>query len=222
MQRPALDRVLESQFVVVDDDDPRLSGDEPPSIRERLERAGVPARYVDASWESWRRPPVIDQHLDERLRAIREWRGDEQHETTLTLRGDPGAGKTHLATATLRRFVGAGNRGGLWVSVSGLLHRLRQIVATGSDEDLMGKLIAARLLVLDDLGAQKSTDWTVDRLYLLIATRYDALRPTIITTNLSLNDIRDRLDARIASRLADGLVVHLDLPDWRASRRRER
>ena len=51
--------------------------------------------------------------------------------------------------------------------------------------------------------------------YLLLSERYNEMRPTIITTNLSLNQIADRIDARVASRLVDGLVIKLDLPDYR-------
>ena len=57
-------------------------------------------------------------------------------------------------------------------------------------------------LALDDIGSEKATDWALQMLYLLIDRRYSQMLKTIITSNLTLDQIADRLDDRISSRIA--------------------
>lgn len=202
-----------SGFHVVDGDGPVVADEM--THDEILERIGVPARYISASWETWRPPPKMPAQVADKVELLRSWQGTDPAETTVTLTGPPGVGKTHLATATIRRWVEAGRRGARWIAISRMNEALRDEVAGRSSASLMPRLISASLLVLDDLGAQRETDWTLDRLYLLLSERYDEMRPTIITTNLSLDQIGERIDARIASRLVEGLVVHMRLDDYR-------
>jgi len=185
-----------------------------------LQRIGVPTRFIRASWESWDPPAKTTQFAAAQLERFREWRGADPSETMVTLTGPPGVGKTHLATATLRRFVEGGKRGGRWIAVSRMVETMREEVAGRVSGALMPRLISASLLILDDLGAQRETDWTLDRLYLLLSERYNELRPTVITTNLSLDQIGERIDARIASRLVEGLVVPMRWDDHRKPNKR--
>ncbi len=60
-----------------------------------------------------------------------------------------------------------------------------------------------RLVVLDDLGTEKMTEWASEQLYRVLDGRYDRGLPTIITSNVQ----SDSLDPRILSRYAEGLVV---------------
>jgi DNA replication protein DnaC len=58
-------------------------------------------------------------------------------------------------------------------------------------------------VVFDDLGAENQTDWAAEQLYRVLDARYDAHLPTIITSNAA----QSRLDGRLLSRYAEGLVV---------------
>ena len=102
-----------------------------------------------------------------------------------------------------------------WASVPAMLESMRQSVSRGEEDTLGQRLRDCYLLVLDDLGVGGNSDWVLKTIYTLIDVRYSGFRPTIVTTNLSLNDIANRLDTRLASRLAGGLVVELDVPDRR-------
>lgn len=75
------------------------------------------------------------------------------------------------------------------------------------------------MLLLDDLGAAKTSEWTAELTYRLINHRYEHLRPTLITTNLPTADLRTTLGDRIASRLAEMTQrVILTGPDRRRHR----
>ncbi len=74
---------------------------------------------------------------------------------------------------------------------------------------------SVELLVLDDLGAGLATDWTADTLYRLVDERWTKRRATMVTTNLTPEELEQKFDARIVSRIASGDVVVLEGADHR-------
>jgi len=137
----------------------------------------------------------------------------------LTLLGGTGTGKTHLAGASANVRLAAGDEVRFAV-VPDLLDELRRTYGEGRSrrfDEVFDDLRYTGLLVLDDLGAHSATEWAQEKLYQLCAHRYVQRSPTIITTNLALED----LDPRIASRLADqqvGTVYRIRARDHRTSR----
>lgn len=78
----------------------------------------------------------------------------------------------------------------------------------------MERMGSADLLVVDDVGAHRATDWWLESLYAVVNRRYDGMLPTVLTSNVA--DLRAELGERIASRLSQDLVfVVLDGPDRR-------
>lgn len=71
------------------------------------------------------------------------------------------------------------------------------------------------LLIVDDLGVERMTDYSFEVWFKLIDERYGNLKPTVFTSNLKLSDLSKRFDDRIASRLADGKVLNIDGKDYR-------
>jgi DNA replication protein DnaC len=88
---------------------------------------------------------------------------------------------------------------------------------TGSESDVVRKYQRMPYMVLDDLGAEKMTDWSVSSLYVVLSGRYNANRPTIVTSNLTLAQIAE-WEPRIASRLGGMCVVQLDGKDKRLAK----
>ena len=122
-----------------------------------------------------------------------------------------GTGKTHLAAAIALQ---AGD--GLFVATSDLLDALRDSYSTGDNCLLYERAVQARLLVLDDLGAERTTDWTTSRLYALLNRRYNACAATVFTSNYSPEHLEPSVGARIVSRiLGTCTVLHLAGPDHR-------
>jgi len=102
-----------------------------------------------------------------------------------------------------------------WVLVPKALDELRESFS-GSDATPQWRgLTGVSIVVLDDLGGHKVTDWTAETLYTLIAERYDHVLPTIVTTNMSKKELAQAIDARLVSRLAEGPQIVLSGEDRR-------
>lgn len=161
----------------------------------------------------------------------------------MLLWGDCGTGKTHLAIAILKELVQQKGARCLFRGYSALLKQLqatysRQNVAyedTGvvlTEYSILRDITDVEVLVLDDLGAEKSSDWTLSMLYHVINERYNQGRTTIITTNLPWEDqqnaapdqrmtqaqramktetLRDRISERTYSRITEMCPIRLQL-----------
>lgn len=140
--------------------------------------------------------------------------GNDQPGKGLLMTGREGTGKTHLAVAILREVITKGYTGMYW-NVPELFLELRRRMETGSEESEADLFDAARrvdLLVLDDLGAERTSEYVIDRLYVLINRRYEDDSATIITSNRTLAELKQQLSPRIASRIAEMCVV-MDFPE---------
>lgn len=133
----------------------------------------------------------------------------------LLLMGGYGTGKTHLAAAIAKEVVSMGVET-LFLTVPDLLDWLR--TSYGSEEtnyeSRFEEIRNIRFLVLDDLGTQNATPWAVEKLFQIFNHRYVNQLPTLISTNLSL----DQIDERISSRLHDQKLVikiEIDTLDYR-------
>ena len=119
------------------------------------------------------------------------------------LYGPPGTGKTWAAACAVRAAVLRGRPARL-VAASRLLDEIREGY-DGGDRDAASRAASTWLLALDDLGAERETEWAVERLTRLVDDRTAAGLPTIVTSNYRLGQLRDRIGgvdgARIASRL---------------------
>lgn len=159
----------------------------------RMARANLPPRLASRSWADFEGAPgKVDG-----LRALRQL-GAAGKGRGVYLSGTNGTGKTTLAVLAVRDWV---QRGGtaLFLAVPDLLDMLRpggremaEEVAD-SQADLMARLCSVGLLVLDDIGAQKESGWTRDRLFLIINRRYDAGRVTVLTSNYKLGEMAARM-----------------------------
>lgn len=171
--------------------------------RDRLAQAAIPKRFADKGFDNFR-VPKGDKLRAEVLRSAHAWaQSFTPSEQGLMLRGSPGSGKTHIAVAILRAVLDRGYSGIYW-NFSDLLERIRNTFGGGSDttqEELLGPMESLDLLVLDDVGAESTSDWVRDRLYLIINRRYEAARPLVITTNCSEAELAARVGPRTASRL---------------------
>lgn len=92
----------------------------------------------------------------------------------------------------------------LFLSVPMVLFRLKdEFDHKPQGESLLETMIKAPVLFLDDLGAEKASDWVKEQLYIVINERYNWLRPVLLTTNLTAKEIADNYGDRFASRIVE-------------------
>ncbi len=156
------------------------------------EAAGIPPLYQNASFESFVLPtdnPVAERGLEQVWREVRAYArefpcGDK---LGLLLIGPPGTGKTHLAVAALRYLIARGFEG-LFFDYQNLLDRIRASFdpASGaSDREAYRSALEAEILLLDDLGAHRVSDWVEDTVTSILTYRCNNKKPLIATTNLA-------------------------------------
>ena len=168
-----------------------------------LNARGVPVNRLSDSFDNFDLSVNGDMAAAQRrCRDVAEGR-----EWCAFLTGGFGNGKTHLAIAALNLWAAEHRTGHFWKTPD-LLQWLRDLAFNGDDVGGIDSVIEPYrrgyfLLVLDDLGAENSTDWAAEQLYRVLDSRYDGRLPTIITTNRDIG----RIDGRILSRFREGLVV---------------
>lgn len=115
--------------------------------------------------------------------------------------GPCGTGKTHLAASIVNRFIG--RIPVLFVSCPELLIEIRESMNGNKGNNSLEAAKDVRLLVVDDIGAEKTSEWVRETLFVLINHRYEYKLPTIFTTNCSMSQLSEKLGDRIASRLVE-------------------
>jgi DNA replication protein DnaC len=155
----------------------------------------------------------------------------------LLFTGDNGVGKTHLAVAVLRELVQTKGATGQFWDFHELIREIRNSYdpeTKATELQVLEPVVEAGILVLDDLGAWKMTDWMNDTLFYILNSRYIAKRATVITTNYQDADkeqvraadslrrrefLVERIGQRLRSRLMEMcLVVKMQGPDHRLAR----
>lgn len=160
-----------------------------------LNRGRVPIKFRQKRIEDW-----LPADGGPRLRVedwIAEW---PVRKPLLFLMGDKGAGKTHLACGILRRaYERYRIRGQFW-SVIDLLDRYRATfdrdTATETVAQIDEELRRSPLLVLDDYGAENETDYASERVFRLVDERYREHKPLVVTTNVSVLALNERIRRR--------------------------
>jgi len=218
--------------------------------RRAMERAHIPKRYEHCDFESY----VTDladgqtwtsQHAQSLKQAkyitqrfVADYPGAT--EKGLLFMGPSGVGKTHLAVAALKEMIRRGHQG-LFCDYRELLKEIQASYNPASESTEMGILEPVRtaeILVLDDLGASKPSDWVRDVVGIVLNSRYNEKRTTIITTNFfdrvetkegvlpngrkivnRDETLADRISDRMRSRLYEMCrTVEVFAPDFRRER----
>jgi DNA replication protein DnaC len=166
--------------------------------------AVIPRRYRDVAFE---RPPVT--HIDPQIvTATRRYAAniDDQLDAGrgLWFMGPVGTGKTTLAMLVSQAASDAGRSVAIY-SLPRLLNEIRDTHrAERSHVDLLDRLTAVDLLHIDDVGAERTTDWVLEELYSIVNSRYEDKRSIVITTNiLDREALCEQITERTVSRLTE-------------------
>lgn len=194
--------------------DPTTGGPTVDPVAFRIEQAQkvlaarIPPRFADAAVEH---EPV--------RRWVQRFLADPASAPSLVLTGPTGVGKTHACWGAVREIVEGRARAGLGLRWHATTHpelndELRP-KPDGSHAWALEPYLAAELLVLDDLGAGKQSEWTGDSLHRLVDHRWSHKLPSLFSTNLTRRALTDAVGDRVVSRLADAQHVAIKGEDRR-------
>lgn len=156
-----------------------------------LEASKIPALYVGKTFE--------DYEVDAENEGAVTWAKkivSENSGQSLFISGNVGTGKTFLAAIIAQELMKLG-RSVIFQAVPKLLDNLRDSYDEKSEvkmDKLISELEKVDVLVLDDLGTEVSTEWAVERLFLILNERYQEEKQTLITSNYSLSELAERLN----------------------------
>jgi DNA replication protein DnaC len=180
--------------------------------RQRLVAAGIPKRYAHCTLDTFKERSTVLKNAKARVREFIDLWPVADEGRGLLLMGGCGVGKTHLAVAALIEIINSNKPGRLlFTNFQDLIQEIQASFDSDqvpSKSELLRPLLDADLLVIDELGSQKPTEWVKDILYYLVNTRYNDERTTIFTTNYfdlpegsSKDSLVDRIGVRLRSRL---------------------
>ncbi len=200
-------------------DDPEWQNDF--YLRQRLKRARIPRRYASKTLGTFdgRSSPILGNLTKDAERYAKGFNFEVEYPRGLLMEGPVGCGKSHMAIAILREIIRKGYSG-LYYNSPDLLRDIRATFSKGSqitEDDLLEEVTTIDMLVFDDMGAEMCTNFVLDRFYLIINERYTDCKPVIITTNLSREELKNRLGERIFSRIFEMCTPFGPFPekDWR-------
>jgi DNA replication protein DnaC len=169
--------------------------------------AVIPRRYRDVAFD---RPPVTEIEPSVVAATRRFCEDIHRHLDAghgLWFMGPVGTGKTTLAMLVSKAALKAGRSVAIY-SLPRLLNEIRDTHrAERSHVELLDRLTAVDLLHIDDVGAERTTDWVLEELYSIVNARYEDQRSIVVTTNI---DDRDRLCEQITARTVSRLTEMCD------------
>jgi DNA replication protein DnaC len=187
-------------------------------MRRLFEDARIPSRYRRCDFENF----LIYQNekLANAVAAVRRFaQAFPNVSKGVCLIGPHGIGKTHLAVAALRAALSKGIEG-VFYEVSDLLRLIRSTynpVTRTAEMDVLQPLLNAPLLLLDDVGKEKTSEWVEETMTFIVNTRYNNRLTTMFTSNYDDNPDLEALDSlrvRVGSRMYSRMKEMCDFIDY--------
>ena len=155
----------------------------------------IPLRFENVKYED------VPQQIQELFEKIKE------SQRGIYIYGKVGTGKTHIAYALKKQYdMPESGRYAMFQNTTELLHEMRLDFdkSIGEKQMLEKDLMDCKnLIILDDVGSEKLSDWVAETFYLIINKRYNQMLPTIITSNLPISDLKERIGDRTVSRIVE-------------------
>jgi DNA replication protein DnaC len=162
------------------------------------------------------------RNFDRSVEGVQEaydaaWEYAQSLQGWILFTGGCGVGKTHLAVAIAQMAMDRAKLSVYFSVVPDLLDQLRATFDPSNGvayDERFNMIRNAQLLILDDLGTENTTPWAKEKLYQIINFRYNEHLPTVVTCNLDIMSIDERIRSRLADRRTTRLV-QIDAGDYR-------
>lgn len=183
-------------------------------VEQKFSICHLGQRFMECKLDSFTPRPGTEPVINIAKKYIHQF--DRWGEKSLLLWGNPGNGKSHLAAAIAHELKR--EKIVVFQTVTELLERIRSTFRKDnkeSEHEVMAALLDCDLLILDDIGAEKVTDWVLDILFRIVDGRYRAKKPILYTTNYHPDELRERFTpreggpqgARILDRIVECAVI---------------
>lgn len=185
-------------------------------LRQSFGRACIPKRFQGKTFDSYFADSEQKQRALSVCKEYAKTLGSDDHESpSLILCGRPGTGKTHLACAIADQLI----RGGRSAVFARVFDAVRTIKSTWGRESEVTETQAIRsfiepdLLILDEVGVQFGSEAEMLMVFEIINGRYEAIKPTILISNLPITELKNFIGERVMDRLREGGGKYIAF-DW--------
>lgn len=182
-------------------------------LERKLGASLIPRRFMGKTFANYRAETDNQrQNLAGSKRYAANFRDHRAAGRCLVMTGTPGTGKTHLATAIAGAIMLSTGMTAVYRTVSGLLQFIKGSYSDKSDyteAQAFASLVDPDLLIIDEVGATKPSEFELATLFNVINGRYEDQRPTIVISNLDFERLGEVLGERSVDRLREGRGIGL-------------
>lgn len=176
------------------------------SVRRKLTASGVPPAMLDVSFETYK--PRNDTQ-ERALKVCEKFAREATLRDRLMISGPTGVGKTHLGSACLHLLCARASV--MFAYVPQLIDQIRRESLHLGDTTTLDRACSVDFLLLDDLGAERATDFVREKLEVLLNTRLLHRRAIIFTQNLSMDRLTASLGKPVVRRVLQETSTYLEI-----------